>query len=164
MAVLGGEGGRGFSQDLLLHTQDPVLSAQLDQLLSLGAGQTFLVALVDVGNGQPVAQAALADADVSGDLGAGLGALSCQFGDPETARWASTQGLRASPVQQSLFQVEMRAAAELADFDGVVRAMEAATRAQERVDPECDPPLETVELYREVMGRRPAGAGMSASS
>lgn len=53
---------------------------------------------------------------------------------------------------------------ELADFDGVVRAMEAATRAQQRVAAECDPPLETVELYREVMGRRRAGAGMSASS
>lgn len=43
-----------------------------------------------------------------------MGRLALDLGDPQTARWASSQGLRASPVQQALFQVEMRAAAELA--------------------------------------------------
>jgi len=70
MAVLGGEKGRGFSQDhLLLHAQDPVLPAELDQLLPLAGGQAFLVALANVSASEPVAQTALADADVGDDLG-----------------------------------------------------------------------------------------------
>ena len=51
MAVLGGEEGRGFSQDLLLHAQHPVLPTELDQLVTLGGGQALLVTLVD---GRPV--------------------------------------------------------------------------------------------------------------
>ena len=79
MAVLGGDEGCGFSQDLLLHAQHSVLSAQLDELLALAGGQSLLVALVDVGPSEPVAQAALADADASGDLSDGLRPLPCQL-------------------------------------------------------------------------------------
>ena len=43
------------------------------------AGQALLAALVDVGRRQPVAQAALADADVGGDLGDRLGSLTGQL-------------------------------------------------------------------------------------
>ena len=87
---------------------------------------------------------------------AAMGQMALDHGDPEAARWASARGLAASPTQQSLFRVEMRAAAQLADSDGITRAMEAATRAQQSVDPETDPPAETVELYRHLMGRRAA--------
>jgi hypothetical protein len=94
-----------------------------------------------------------------------MGQLALDHGDPEGARWASARGLLASPTQQSLFRVEMRAAAELSDTDGITRAMEAATRAQQSVDPETDPPAETVELYRHLTGRHSsASAGLTASS
>lgn len=72
MAVLGGEEGRGFSQDLLLHPEHAVLPRELDQLLPLGRGQALPVALVDVRLGEPVEQAALADANVGSDLAIGL--------------------------------------------------------------------------------------------
>src|SRR5438309_11774417 len=82
MAVLGGEEGRGFSQDLLPHAEHPVLTAELDQFLALGRGQAFLVALVDVGLGEPVAQAALADADVGRDVSDRLRSLTGQLDGP----------------------------------------------------------------------------------
>src|SRR5436190_14213607 len=82
MAVLGGEEGRGFSQDLLLHAQHSVFPAQTDELVTLGRGQARLVALVDVGLGQPVAKATLADADVGRDLGDRLGPFTGQLDSP----------------------------------------------------------------------------------
>ena len=73
---------RRLSQDLLLHAQHPVLPAQADQLVPLGRGQALLVALVDVGLGQPGAQAAFADADVGRDLGDRLGPFTGQLDGP----------------------------------------------------------------------------------
>src|SRR6266567_1787097 len=69
VAALAREEGRGFSQDLLLHPEHPVLPVKPDQLGSFVGAQTFGPALIDVGLVQPVPQAGLGDPDVGGDLG-----------------------------------------------------------------------------------------------
>ena len=100
-----------------------------------------------------------------GRVASAMGQLALDLGDPERAMWASARGQLASPVQQSLFRVDMRAAAELGDTDGITRALQAATRAQHRVDPETELPAETVDLYRHLTGRRGrADGGRAASS
>jgi two-component SAPR family response regulator len=82
-----------------------------------------------------------------------LGQLALGEGDPETARWATRQGLAVSPAQQSLFRVEMRAAAELGDVEAMDRSYQAAQRAQQLVDPLTGVPEETAELYKHLMAR-----------
>lgn len=82
-----------------------------------------------------------------------LGQLALGAGDPETARWATRQGLLVSPAQQSLFRVEMRAAAALGDIEAMERSYQAAHRAQQWLDPLTGVPEETAELYKHLMAR-----------
>ncbi len=90
------------------------------------------------------------------DAAASLGELALANGNPELAHWASVQGLLVSPCQQSLFRVDMRAAAERGDAEGIDRALRAATRAHQSVDPETEVPAETLELYRQLTGQHRA--------
>jgi hypothetical protein len=46
--------GRGFSQDLLLHAEHPVLAPELRELLALVGGETLASTFADVGLMQPV--------------------------------------------------------------------------------------------------------------
>jgi hypothetical protein len=66
--VLPREVGAGALEDLDLHLFHAQLAAQPHQLGALVRGEPFLAAFVDVGLAHPVAQAALADPEVLGDL------------------------------------------------------------------------------------------------
>jgi hypothetical protein len=76
-----------------------------------------------------------------------LGTLALAQDDPETALWATRQGLLAMPEQLSLFDWEMRVAAHRRDVDGLNSAFHARRRAEQALDPLAEVPAETVELY-----------------
>jgi hypothetical protein len=63
------EEGRGFSQDLSLLAELSVLTLELAHAGPLVAGQTRLLAGVDVVLVDPVAQGLIADPEVGGDPG-----------------------------------------------------------------------------------------------
>jgi len=83
-----------------------------------------------------------------------LGRLALDAADPDTALWAAHQGLLVSPTQLSLFEVEMQAAAQLGDLDGINRGFRAATRAAQELDPLGEVPDETARLYRQLLAER----------
>jgi hypothetical protein len=90
--------GRGFSQDLLLHAEHPVLAPELGELLALVGRQALATALVDVGLMQPVAKAALGDSEILGDLRDRLRSLTSQLDSAAVElRWMGTGHVDSSP-------------------------------------------------------------------
>jgi hypothetical protein len=92
-----------------------------------------------------------------------LGTLALAQDDPDTASWATRQGLLAMPQQLSLFDWEMRVAAHRRDLDGLNSAFQARRRAEQALDPLAEVPVETVELYESLLadlrGRRRSEVG-----
>ncbi len=80
-----------------------------------------------------------------------LGTLALAHDDPETALWATRQGLLAMPEQLSLFDWEMRVAAHRRDVAGLNWAFHARRRAEQALDPLAEVPAETVELYETLL-------------
>src|SRR5215469_5053768 len=68
----GCEEGRGFSEDLPLLPEHPILTPQPPQFLLLTAGQALPAALVDIRLTHPVAQRLVGHPQILGDLGQGL--------------------------------------------------------------------------------------------
>ncbi|HEX8770963.1 MAG TPA: BTAD domain-containing putative transcriptional regulator, partial [Acidimicrobiales bacterium] len=97
---------------------------------------------------QLVTDIRLAVAKVAHDLAA----LTSES-EPETALWATQQGLLLLPTQLSLFDQAMAAAAEMGDVDGIERAFAAKCWACEQLDPDGGVPAETTELYRHLMAK-----------
>jgi hypothetical protein len=80
-----------------------------------------------------------------------LGTLALAQDDPDTASWATRQGLLAVPQQLSLFDWEMRVAAHRRDLDGLNSAFQARRRAEQALDPLAEVPVETAELYDSLL-------------
>ncbi len=80
-----------------------------------------------------------------------LATLALAHDDPDTALWATRQGLLAMPEQLSLFDWEMRVAAHRRDLDGLNAAFRARRRAEQALDPLVEVPRETVELYETLL-------------
>ncbi len=91
-----------------------------------------------------------------------LGAMALAEDDPDTALWATRQGLLAMPEQLSLFDWEMRVAAHRHDLDGLNLAFRARRQAEQALDPLAEVPAETAELYETLLaglqGQRHSGA------
>lgn len=81
--------------------------------------------------------------------------------EPETALWATQQGLLLLPTQLELFDCQMHAAAALGDAGALDRSVQAKCWAHEQLDPEGGVPPETMDLYRhlkaKLAGREMAG-------
>jgi hypothetical protein len=82
-----------------------------------------------------------------------LGTLALAHDDPDTALWATRQGLLAMPEQLSLFEWEMRVAAHRRDRAALDAAYRARRRAQETMDPFGGVSPECVRLYEELVAR-----------
>ncbi len=80
-----------------------------------------------------------------------LGTLALAHDDPDTALWATRQGLLAMPEQLSLFDWEMRVAAHRRDRAALDAAYRARRRAQETMDPFGGVSPECVKLYEELV-------------
>jgi hypothetical protein len=66
--VLLGEEGRGSSEQITLHLQDPIRTAKADQLLAFGAGQARSLAGLHLIDREPVPQTRLADLQIPSQL------------------------------------------------------------------------------------------------
>jgi hypothetical protein len=73
--------------------------------------------------------------------------------DPNTALWATQQGLLLLPTQLCLFDAAMAASAELGDVAGLEQALAAKCWAHAQIDPDGGVPPETNELYRHLLAR-----------
>ena len=82
-----------------------------------------------------------------------LGELALEAGDHELARWAAMKGLAVVPGQESLYRIQMRAAAATGDTQGVIDAFRSATGAAHNIDPLSDVQPETDELRRRLVDR-----------
>jgi len=71
--------------------------------------------------------------------------------DPETAVWATQQGLLLLPTQLELFDSWMVAATELGDAGALKRGLDAKCWAHNQLDPEGGVPPATMKLYRDLM-------------
>ncbi len=87
-----------------------------------------------------------------------LAALALSQDDPDTAAWATRQGLAAMPEQLSLFDWEMRVAAHRGDRPGLDAAYRARRRAEEVLDPFGGVAPECASLYEQL------AAGLRARS
>jgi hypothetical protein len=88
------------------------------------------------------------------DAASRLGVLALDAGDPDLAHWAAGRGLALVPGQEALYRIQMRAAHQSGDLQGVETAYRNAVRAVEAFSGWDDPQLETQQLYAELSGRR----------
>lgn len=87
-----------------------------------------------------------------------LGQLANTAGEYDTARWAADKGLMVVPGQEALHRIQMQAAAESGDEEGVEAAFRAAGRAAESLSAWEDVQPETDALYALLTGRTTARA------
>jgi len=86
-----------------------------------------------------------------------LGELYLDAGDPTNATWAARQGLLASPYDERLYRVLMRAAHSAgnpAGVDTILRELLHVLGAEDEDDPVDELHPLTVELYRQLRPRR----------
>src|SRR5215207_3706229 len=69
LVLLPGEKGRGFSEDLFLLLENPILAAKPTELFSLLGGQSFPLSLIDLCLLNPATQRVVRDAKLPGYLG-----------------------------------------------------------------------------------------------
>jgi hypothetical protein len=74
--------------------------------------------------------------------------------DTARAMWAAGQGLRASPGDERLFRIRMRAHDQAGNPAGVESVMAELCRVVEALEPFDDLHPETVALYDELSRRR----------
>lgn len=93
-----------------------------------------------------------------------LGELALETGDHERASWAAARGLVVVPCQESLYRVQIRAAAAAGDSQGIIDAYRRATCAAETITPWTEVQPETVLLFDQLTGRSPLARGAASSA
>jgi hypothetical protein len=84
-----------------------------------------------------------------------LGQLALDRHNPDLARWAATKGLTAVPGQEALHRIQMQAAHQAGDPNGVETAYRAASRSAQALSAWDDVEPETQELYAKPTRRQP---------
>jgi DNA-binding SARP family transcriptional activator len=135
------------------HQPRPEAMASLRSALELVCGAPFSY-VGDKTYGWASSEHLASDMEIAiGDAAHRLCELALAHGEPDTAMWATRQGLLASPGQEALIQDRMTAAAAGGDAARLRAVYQDAQQAVRAIDPLDELSAETEALYEQLTAR-----------